>query len=116
MIVTVDPDIIVHSTQFVKRFDLTIVIVHPVKCSFQKAFNNGETRFRKPISCHLFPIRISGEKRNIMKYEELYECHAALEKGKDENVTIFEFSKDSLIREYGEDLYNDLREKFSEKK
>ncbi|MEP7145408.1 MAG: DUF3109 family protein [bacterium] len=87
-----------------------------VKCSFQKAFNNGETTFRKPISCHLFPVRVSGEKRNIIKYEELYECHTALKKGEEENVSIFEFTKDSLIREYGEELYEDLRDKFSEKR
>ncbi|MEO8665186.1 MAG: DUF3109 family protein [Ignavibacteria bacterium] len=86
-----------------------------VKCSFQKAYNNGETDFKKPISCHLFPIRISGQKRNIIRYEELYECSAALEKGKEENVSIFEFAKESLVREYGEDFYNDLREKFSKK-
>jgi len=85
------------------------------KCSFQKAYNNGETTFRKPISCHLFPIRISGAKRNVVRYEELYECEAALQKGSEENVSIFKFAKDSLIREYGEVFYNDLHEKFSEK-
>ncbi len=86
-----------------------------VKCSFQKAYNNGETNFKKPISCHLFPVRISGAKRNIIRYEERYECSTALQNGKENNVSIFEFVKDSLIREYGEDFYKDIQEKFSEK-
>ena len=81
-------------------------------CSFQKAFNNNETDFRKPISCHLFPIRISGKKRNTLRYEELYECEDALLKGKLEDVSVFEFCKDSLVREYGITFYNNLKEKY----
>jgi len=83
-----------------------------VKCSFQKAYYNGETIFRKPISCHLFPIRISGNKRNIIRYEEIYECKDALAKGEKEDVTVFEFAKESLEREYGENFYNELKQKF----
>lgn len=85
------------------------------KCSFQKAFYNKETDFQKPISCHLFPVRISGLKRNIIKYEEINECIDALEKGEEENLTVFEFAKDSLVREYGIGFYNDLKEKYSDK-
>lgn len=85
------------------------------KCSFQKAYYNKETEFRKPISCHLFPVRISGIKRNILKYEEISECEDALEKGKADDVTIFEFAKDALIREYGEEFYTDLKNKYFKK-
>jgi len=87
-----------------------------VKCSFEKAYYNDETTFRKPISCHLFPIRISGNQRNIIRYEEIYECEAALEKGEKDDVTVFEFAKDSMEREYGENLYNDLKQKFLKKR
>ena len=83
-----------------------------VKCSFQKAFYNGDTTFRKPISCHLFPIRISGNKRNIIRYEEIYECEDALIRGEKEDVTVFEFAMQSLKREYGENFYNELKQKF----
>lgn len=79
-----------------------------VKCSFQKAFFNGETTFRKPISCHLFPIRISGNKRNIIRYEEIYECEDALIKGENDDVTVFEFAKESLEREFGENFIMNL--------
>lgn len=82
------------------------------KCSFQKAFNNNEINFSKPISCHLFPIRIKGKKRNIIRYEEIIECEDALIKGKEEGISIFEFSEESLVREYGKNFYYELKEKF----
>ncbi len=85
------------------------------KCAFQSAYNNQETEFRKPISCHLFPIRVSGAQRNILKYEEIYECRDALAKGKQEDISVFEFSKDSIWREYGEDFYEEIRNKFLKK-
>jgi hypothetical protein len=79
------------------------------KCSFEKAFYNGETNFKKPISCSLFPIRISGDERNILRYEKFSECSDALAEGEKENVTIYEFVKDGLINELGEDTYNELK-------
>lgn len=85
------------------------------KCAFEKAFFNGESKFRKPISCHLFPIRIKGTKRNILRYEEISECSDALKKGEEENLTVFEFAKVSLEREYGKEFYSDLNKKFSNK-
>lgn len=85
------------------------------KCSFQKAFYNDETDFMKPISCHLFPVRISGIKRNIIKYEEINECFDALAKGEEENITVFEFAEESIVREYGTGFYKDLKEKYNNK-
>lgn len=85
------------------------------KCSFQQAYINGETDFMKPISCHLFPVRIYGSKRRILRYEELYECSDALVKGEEENITVFEFARESLEREYGKEFYKDLKKKFTGK-
>ncbi|MEO8210432.1 MAG: DUF3109 family protein [bacterium] len=85
------------------------------KCSFQKAYNEKEIEFKKPISCHLFPIRIYGSKRNNIRYEEISECEAALSKGTEENISLFEFAEDSLVREFGRNFYNDLKEKFLRK-
>lgn len=78
------------------------------KCAIERAYFNKEISFRKPISCHLFPIRISNFGGDILRYEKFSECEPALEKGKQENVTIAEFCKDSLIRLYGEPWYNQL--------
>lgn len=82
------------------------------KCSFQTAYYNGETSFKKPVSCHLFPIRISGGNRNIIRYEEIVECEDALIKGESEDVTVFEFAKESLEREYGDKFYKEIKQKF----
>lgn len=86
-----------------------------VRCAFQRAYYNNETTFRKPISCHLFPIRVSGVNRNIIRYEEISECEDAVVKGEKEDVSVFEFSKESLEREYGEHFYNELKQKFLNK-
>ncbi len=83
------------------------------RCSFQKAFDEKETDFRKPVSCHLFPIRIHGAKRNILRFEEISECRDALINGKEKEITLIEFARDSLIREFGETFYNDIKEKFA---
>lgn len=81
-------------------------------CSFQKAYLENEIDFPKPVSCHLFPIRISGKKRNIIRYEKIDECEDALKKGNEIDISIFEFAKDALIREYGKNFYNLLKEKY----
>lgn len=78
------------------------------KCAIERAFFDEKINFRKPISCHLFPIRISDFGGDVLRYEKFSECAPALEMGKEENVTIAEFCKDSLIRLYGEEWYNKL--------
>jgi hypothetical protein len=78
------------------------------KCSIEKAYFDGKIKFRKPISCHLFPIRLSDFGGDVLRYEKFVECAPALEKGKEENKTIAEFCEDSLIRLYGEEWYNKL--------
>jgi hypothetical protein len=78
------------------------------KCAIERAYFDGKVQFRKPISCHLFPIRVTDFSGDVLRYEKFSECAPALEKGKEENITIVEFCKDSLIRLYGEDWYNKL--------
>jgi hypothetical protein len=80
------------------------------KCSIEKAFLEGKTDFRKPISCHLFPIRVSYLGGDILRYEHLDECQPAIENGKDHNITVAEFCEDSLNRLYGEKWYSQLKE------
>jgi hypothetical protein len=76
------------------------------KCSLEKAYFEGKTDFRKPISCHLFPIRVSDFGGDVLRYENLDECEPAIELGERENITIAEFCKDSLSRLYGEEWYS----------
>ncbi len=76
------------------------------KCSLQQAYNNGEIKFKKPISCELFPIRVGGEKGNELRYEKSYFCQDALLKGESEKIPIFEYVKDAVIRRFGTEFYN----------
>lgn len=82
------------------------------KCSFQHAYHRGEIDFIKPISCHLFPVRIFGSKRKILRYEELYECQDALIKGAKENISVFEFARESIEREYGKNFFKELKKMY----
>ena len=79
------------------------------KCSIEKAFVEGKTDFKKPISCHLFPIRISDFGGDVLRFEKIEECNPALERGTEENVTVAEFCREALERHYGKQWYLDLK-------
>jgi len=81
-----------------------------VKCGIEKAWKDGKTGFRKPISCHLFPIRITEhpgyEAVNYEPRETL--CKPACKLGKQLKVPVYVFLKDAIIRKYGDDFYEGL--------
>tara|TARA_X000000368_G_C23045036_1_gene718771 strand:+ start:862 stop:1440 length:579 start_codon:yes stop_codon:yes gene_type:complete len=81
------------------------------KCSIEKAYLDGKLDFKKPISCHLFPIRIK-EYRDFdaVNYEEIKICKPACECGSKLEVPVYAFLKEPLIRKYGEDWYKELLE------
>lgn len=79
-------------------------------CSVEKAYLDGKINFRKPISCHLFPIRISNFGGDVLRFEKFDECIPAIEKGKDQNTTVADFCKESLNRLYGINWYSQLKE------
>ena len=79
------------------------------KCSIEKAFVEGKTDFKKPISCHLFPIRISDFGGDVLRFEKFEECKPALEKGAGEKVTVAEFCEEALERHYGKQWYSELK-------
>jgi len=80
-----------------------------IKCAIEKAHIEGKIAFRKPVSCHLFPIRITEYKNfDALNYEELDICKPALECGKSLNVPVYEFLKEPLIRKYGNDWYKEV--------
>jgi len=59
----------------------------------------------------LFPIRINGKKRNILKYEIINECNDALDKGLLDDISIMKFVKDGIIRECGYQFYYNLEKR-----
>jgi len=78
------------------------------KCAMEWAFFDGKTNFRKPISCHLYPIRVNKFGGDVLRYHQIPECKPAIEKGEAQNVDVVEFVKDALIRLYGEEWYEKL--------
>jgi hypothetical protein len=84
------------------------------KCAIEKAFLNGETEFQKPISCHLYPIRVKTlPDHEALNYHRWGVCHAACEKGEALKLPLFKFLKEPLIRKYGENWYNELKNAFT---
>ncbi len=71
------------------------------KCAIEKAYFDGKVKFRKPISCHLFPIRVSNFGGAVLRYEKYKDCDCALEKGVETQLSINEFCNDALEREFG---------------
>lgn len=78
------------------------------KCSFEKAYFKKEIAWRKPLSCHLFPIRIDHGFREQLRYESISECSPALNRGEAEGIFLSDFLKDALIRLYGEKWYEEF--------
>lgn len=78
------------------------------RCSIEKAYYDNKINFIKPISCHLFPIRITDFGGDVLRYEEYEDCKPALEKGKKEEVTIMKFCEKPLKRAYTNNFYNKL--------
>jgi hypothetical protein len=81
-----------------------------VKCAIEQAFNDGKISWKKPISCHLFPIRIKKTKRgDLVNYEPREDlCSAACSLGKKLKLPVYRFLKEPLIRKYGKDFYEAL--------
>ncbi|HEY4612810.1 MAG TPA: DUF3109 family protein [Bacteroidota bacterium] len=80
------------------------------RCSFEKAYLNGEVSWRKPSSCHLFPIRVDSRERKHLRYEFLAECAPALERGEREGIFLSDFLDDALTRELGNEWYTEFSE------
>ncbi len=81
------------------------------QCGIEKAWQAGETSFRKPISCHLYPIRIKQDRRTgmqSMNYDRWDICSAACSLGKQKRLPVFRFAREAIIRKYGQAFYDQL--------
>lgn len=80
-------------------------------CGIEQAWRDGKIPWKKPISCHLYPIRIQSlgpDGFEALNYDRWDICSAACTNGKRKNIRIFEFAKAALVRKYGEDWYDEL--------
>ncbi|MCQ2339431.1 MAG: DUF3109 family protein [Paludibacteraceae bacterium] len=78
-------------------------------CLIEKAFNAGKIKFKKPISCHLYPVRLTqvGDKVGV-EYHRWDICHCARVLGKKNHIRLYEFLKEPLIRRFGQEWYDEL--------
>ncbi|MFC3881593.1 DUF3109 family protein [Algoriphagus namhaensis] len=82
-----------------------------LKCGIEQAYLDNKVEFKKPISCHMYPIRITKyDDFDALNYDRWEICSPACELGASLNVPVYKFLKDALIRKYGEAWYAKLVE------
>ncbi len=83
-----------------------------IKCSFEQAYNEGRITWKKPISCHLYPIKIKKSKRTdyeMVNYEPRESlCSPGCALGEKLKVPVYVFLKESIVRKYGQEFYDVL--------
>lgn len=78
-------------------------------CAIEKAYREGKVSFYKPISCHLYPIRIDNYASfKAVNYHRWSVCKAAVLLGEKENIPVYKFLKEPLIRKFGKEWYDEL--------
>jgi hypothetical protein len=82
------------------------------KCGIEKAWLDGKIDFQKPVSCHLYPIRINRMKSGVdsVNYDRWSICKAACKLGDSLKVPVYRFLKSSLVRKYGAAWFEQLEE------
>jgi hypothetical protein len=79
------------------------------RCGIEKAFEDGKTDFRKPVSCHLYPVRVRKYKDfTAVNYDKWSICGPAILLGNRKKTPVFMFAEEPLIRRFGEKWYNEL--------
>lgn len=88
-----------------------------LKCGIEQAYNDGVIDFKKPISCHLYPIRITKyEHYHAINYDRWSICSDACSLGEKLGVPVYQFLKEPLIRAYGEEWYQQLEQEIIDAK
>jgi len=80
-------------------------------CGIEKTWYEGKIPFQKPISCHLYPVRIALNEISgfeAWNYDQWDICSAACAKGKKEKVHLYQFVKDAIIRKKGQEFFDEL--------
>jgi hypothetical protein len=87
-----------------------------LKCGIEEAYNDGKITYKKPISCHLYPIRVTKyEQYHALNYDRWDICSPACSFGKELGVPVYKFLKEPLIRAYGEKWYDQLNHEIDER-
>jgi hypothetical protein len=79
------------------------------RCAIEKAYSENKIPFQKPVSCHLYPVRITSTPGNeLVNYHRWPICQQALAKGSRENIPLYRFLESALIRKFGKAWYKNL--------
>lgn len=78
-------------------------------CGIEKAFLDGKIDWKKPVSCHLYPVRVQHYSEfTAVNYHHWQICDAACHLGEELKVPIYQFVKEALVRKFGEAWYKEL--------
>ncbi|BDB53978.1 hypothetical protein GENT5_02830 [Flavobacterium ammoniigenes] len=78
-------------------------------CGIEQAYNEGIVSWKKPVSCHLYPIRVKDfSEFTAVNYDKWDICNDACTLGKELQVPVYKFVKEALVRKFGEDWYLEL--------
>lgn len=101
-----------YETPLINERDCAYVIFDEkdtAKCGIEEAYNQGLIDWKKPISCHLYPVRIMEYSEfSAVNYHKWPICDDACVLGKELQVPVYKFVKEALIRKYGKDWYDEL--------
>lgn len=99
-------------TPLINGADCAYVIFDEKKtalCGIEEAYNQGAVDWKKPVSCHLYPIRVKDYTEfSAVNYHKWQICDDACTLGKELQVPVYKFVKQALIRKFGEDWYMEL--------
>ena len=73
-------------------------------------YNSGKCNFKKPVSCHLYPIRLTEYPTfTAVNYDERKICRGAVKLGKEKGIRVYQFLEGPLVRHFGEEWYEELK-------
>ena len=106
----------IHLRCFDRRACVFVSYDGPIaKCAIQQAYYEGAFSWIKPVSCHLFPVRVDGKQRDRLRFEEFSECAPALVEGQRTDVHLLDFLEPALTRAFGADFYSSLPRSFPDR-
>ena len=101
-----------HETTLINGEDCAYVIYdknNVALCGIEEAYNQGEITFKKPVSCHLYPIRIRQYSEfAAVNYDRWEICDDACSLGKEMKIPVYKFVKQALVRKFGQTWYDKL--------
>ncbi len=80
-------------------------------CAIERAYREGRCDFRKPISCYLYPLRLTEYPTfTAVNYHRWKICRSAEQNGKELRIRLYQFMKEPLIERFGKEWYEELAE------